>query len=404
VWRARRSATARGRLPASRVRRLTRVACAFGALLAPVVLSCTAEVPVDSASNAGTGGAAAGMSAGGTGGVSGAATAGGASGAPSAGASGSSAGTAPGSGGNGGSAMAGGAGSAGVLAGSGGAAGSGAASGESSGGVSGDAGTGAGGAGQAGSSSGGASGAGGATPSTGCGTPASGALGAWVEQPTIDVRGVARRWWVWLPMGYDPMRAYPVVFLLHGCGTETNNVPMQRVTGDDAILVRSVAVEDCWDTAANGPDVELFGLLVTAAEAGFCVDSSRRFGVGYSSGSWLINAIECVDGTLLRAAASVAGGTPGARNCTGQIARLFIHDADDPENDISGNVTERDRLLELNGCDASIAPVPEEPAPCARYQGCDEGYPVIWCETMGEGHDRQDTLASEAAWGLFTEF
>jgi len=363
--------------------------------------------PTSNGGMPGTGGATAGTSPIGTGGVAGMPATGGSAGLPSAGAAGSSAGTAPGSGGDGGNSTTGGAGSAGAnAAGSTGAAGSEAQGGAGAGGAGATAGAGAGGTGQAGSSAGGAgaSGAGGATPSAGCGTPTSAELGAWVEQSTIDVRGVARRWWVWLPMGYDPTRAYPVVFLLHGCGTETNNVPMQRVTGDDAILVRSVAVEDCWDTAANGPDVELFGLLVTAAETGFCVDSGRRFGVGYSSGSWLINAIECEDGSLLRAAATVAGGTPGARNCMGRIARLFIHDQDDMDNDISGNITERDRLIELNGCDAVTPPVPEDPAPCARYQGCDEGYPVVWCETTGEGHDRQDTLASEAAWGFFTAF
>jgi poly(3-hydroxybutyrate) depolymerase len=255
-----------------------------------------------------------------------------------------------------------------------------------------------------GGSAAGSSGGGGMTPSMGCGTPAGEMSGAWVERPTLDVRGVARRWWVWLPAGYDPSRAYPVIFLLHGCGNETNNVPMQRVIDATAILVRSRAVSHCWDTSANGPDVELFSALVSATEAAYCVDSSRRFAVGYSSGSWLVNAIECADGTLLRAAASVAGGTPRAVGCSGRIARLFVHDANDPENSISGNVTERDRLIGVNGCDAAIPPVPEDPAPCARYQGCDEGYPVIWCETMGNGHDRQDALASQAAWGLFTEF
>lgn len=40
-----------------------------------------------------------------------------------------------------------------------------------------------------------------------------------------------------LPNDYDPTRAYPVVMLLHGCTSGTNNLPMDRHTGEDAILV-----------------------------------------------------------------------------------------------------------------------------------------------------------------------
>jgi hypothetical protein len=82
---------------------------------------------------------------------------------------------------------------------------------------------------------------------------------------------------------------------------------------------------------------------------------------------------------------------------------VFVHDLNDTNNDISGSETERDRLLEANHCDAQTAPVPEDPEPCARYQGCDAGFPVVWCATSGLGHDRQDELASTAFWGLFSE-
>jgi poly(3-hydroxybutyrate) depolymerase len=158
-------------------------------------------------------------------------------------------------------------------------------------------------------------------------------------------------------------------------------------------------------TDTNSTDIAFFDALVPAFEARYCADTTRRFAVGYSSGSWLINTLECVRGGVLRAAASVAGGSPQRNSCTSpSLARLFVHDANDNDNAISGSITERNRLLTANGCNATAAPVPEDPAPCARYQGCMPGLPVIWCETTGQGHARQDTLASTAAWGLFTEF
>jgi len=37
--------------------------------------------------------------------------------------------------------------------------------------------------------------------------------------------------------------------------------------------------------------------------------------------------------------------------------------------------------------------MPDSPDPCLRYQGCDSGYPIDFCETSGRQHDRQDSLA-----------
>ncbi|WP_438021784.1 alpha/beta hydrolase family esterase [Sorangium sp. So ce233] len=293
-----------------------------------------------------------------------------------------------------GSASAGGATSGGATSsGSGGTGGSAASSGATGGGSGA-----AGGAGGGGVTS--------ATQSAGCGRAASQALNEWIEQPTRTIASVERHWWVRLPENYDPARAYPVVFMFHGCSSATNNVPMQNVTGDDAILVRGAGVSDgiCWDASSDGPDLAFFDQMLADVLANTCADTSRVFAVGYSSGAWLTNMLECKRGDKLRATGTVAGGTPGRPSgCVGQVARIFIHDVDDTSNSIESNHAERDRLLELNHCDAGAPPVPEDPAPCARYQGCDEGYPVIWCETSGQGHDRQDALAPGAFWGLFSE-
>jgi poly(3-hydroxybutyrate) depolymerase len=273
-----------------------------------------------------------------------------------------------------------------------------------SGGGSANAGTGGSAGGGAGSA--GSAGSGTSTPSAGCNMPAGQALGSWVEQPKLNVSGTDRQWWVWLPTGYDPAKAYPVIFTFHGCGGPDNIVPMQKVAGDKTILVRGTGISNtnCWDQGPNGTDVKFFDQMLADVLAKRCADSSRVFATGYSSGSWLVNSLECVRGDKLRATGTVAGGKQFGDNqeCVGRVARIFVHDGDDPENPISyGNDDERDRLLELNHCMMS-APVPEEPAPCARYQGCDPGFPVIWCQTEGEGHNRQDDLAPGAFWKLFS--
>ena len=95
-------------------------------------------------------------------------------------------------------------------------------------------------------------------PSAGCGKTTTQTLNQWVAG-TLTVSGSSRTTAVRLPTGYDPNRAYPVIVLLHGCGSGTNNVPMENATGSNAILVRGTgsASGTCWSTTASGADVAL---------------------------------------------------------------------------------------------------------------------------------------------------
>lgn len=306
--------------------------------------------------------------------------------------------------GAGGAATGGGAGGSGGSGGLAGGAGTGGAgeTGGAGGSSAGAAGAGTGGVG----GSGGAGGANPAAPSAGCHLPAAHALASWFEKPTLPVNGNDRQWWVWLPDGYDPARAYPLVFTLHGCGGPDNFIPMQEQTGSDAIVVRGTGADDgCWTYGGEGDDVQFFDAMLAALEAEYCVDTSRVFSMGYSSGAWMTNTLECTRGDKLRATGTLSGGRVGnLGECKGKFARATVHDLDDTTNpfDEQGAAEELDRVLAQNGCTAELAPVAEDPEPCARYQGCDEGFPVIACFTEGQGHDRQDELAMDAFWRLFS--
>jgi poly(3-hydroxybutyrate) depolymerase len=194
-----------------------------------------------------------------------------------------------------------------------------------------------------------------------------------------------------------------VIALLHGCTDGKNNLPLERQTGTDAILFRGTgsASNTCWNTSATGPDVQFFDAMVLDVKTRFCADTKRFFAVGYSSGSWLANQLGCIRSNVLRATATVTGGDPGVRNCTGQIAQMFVHDTTDMDNVIAGSISARDRLLTANHC--TMTTMPQAPSPCVRYQGCDPGYPVVWCQTTGQGHNRQDSYAGPF-WTFFREF
>ncbi len=246
----------------------------------------------------------------------------------------------------------------------------------------------------------------GGTPigSAGCGMASALTPRTWAPH-TVDVAGVAREYFVWLPDGYDATRPYPVVYQFHGCSDrmdrESNNPPVQSASGADAIHVRSRAVDRCYDTAAMGPDVALFDAMVREVEGAFCADPARRFATGYSGGAFMTHRLACVRGDVLRGVATIAGGMAG-RSCRGQVAALLIHDADDGTVNISASESARDALLAANHCDVDAPRTPTAHAPCEAYAGCDEGYPVVFCRTTGMNHSRQDGLAAPAFWDFLS--
>lgn len=240
--------------------------------------------------------------------------------------------------------------------------------------------------------------------SDGCGLPAADPVMQWSEH-TVDVDGVERRYWIWLPEGYDPAQPYPVVYQFHGCSggdnPQNNNPPVQDQSGADAIHIRGRAVGECWDSGSEGPDVMFFDAMVADVEASWCADSERRFATGYSSGAFMSHRLGCQRADMLRGVATIAGGM-GGNDCSGQVATLIIHDVGDETVGIGASIGARDAYLERNGCDVEAGTTPIDPKPCATYSGCDAGYDVVWCETTGQNHSRQDGLSAPAFWGFLS--
>ncbi len=266
--------------------------------------------------------------------------------------------------------------------------------------------------------SGGANASGGADPGTGgqtsvetsdgCGAPYSGATGQWSEQSAVNIQGVDRQWSIYVPNNYDPSRAYPLVVLLHGCTSGTNNVPIQNASGDDALLVRGTAADgNCWETG-EVPNLEFFDAMVAGIGSQTCVDESRIFAAGYSSGAWLMSRLGCQRADVLRAVGTVAGGDAlwNPPECNGQVGAIFVHDTEDMDNGIEGSESVRDRLLEQNGCGEAeaLSSTPIEPSPCEEYLDCPADSPIVWCPTTGEGHSRQDQFAAPLMWDFFSRF
>jgi predicted esterase len=257
---------------------------------------------------------------------------------------------------------------------------------------------------------------GGAHRSVGCGAFPEQLLSQFVMH-TEAVTGVApayaatytnRFFWLRLPAGYDPNRAYPTVFIGPGCGESgAASIPIQTASMSDAILVGLNGVDNCFNKdAADTPELAYFDATLAAVEASTCVDTSRVFMAGFSSGAWLTSYLGCVRGNVIRAQASSAGGLPPIPPaCTGPIPAMYVADTDDDKNPPSTVMVALQRVLTANGCGADTEPYDiGVPSPCVQYKGCLSGYPVVWCQTSGIGHSDQAVtkISTVGFWHFWT--
>jgi len=269
-------------------------------------------------------------------------------------------------------------GSAMVTAGTAGTAGTGTA-GSSTAGMAGVAGS-SGGAGAGGvSGSGGVTGGGGAMPSDGCNMTTTTALGTYVKVP-ITVTGVdaakgVRDYYVWLPTDYDSKKAYPVVFIGPGCGSDgMHGIQIQKASGNNAIVIGldpSTAVDpehrQCFDSQTfPDPETPYFEQTLKEVESKFCVDKSKLFIEGFSSGSWLANLIGCTDAGTIRAQGNASGCLQGipAGTCTKPVAYFEAHNDPDPNNSYQCGTQNRDEKIKRNGCTTQTMPFTPWGSPC----------------------------------------
>jgi hypothetical protein len=288
-----------------------------------------------------------------------------------------------------------------------------------------------------------------------------------------------RLYYVRRPANYDPNRPYRVIYVGPGCGpaqdtiTNTKGLPIDGVTGaaDNAIFVQmeqgsynpalynpancrpgntsgcNASSAYCFDDWAYVPantipdsttsvavERAYFDALHKAIEADYCVDRTRQFFAGYSSGGWLAQQLGCWFPDVLRAQANVTGGLPpniqtnttGANNyCVDHpIAAFLIHDALDASNFFSGSVDAAARLFRLNRCTGTFVtpPRPDSTAQlpsglalysvtgapngtnfrCYQYTTCPATAPIVFCVSLDGMHNDQQNRADPAFWEFFT--
>ena len=231
---------------------------------------------------------------------------------------------------------------------------------------------------------------------------------------TITVDGMERSYILSMPADYDPAVAYPLVFAWHGRGgsgglaqlyfqIEEASMGQAIFVYPDGLPLADMANQTGWDLDPNNEDFALFDALLADVQSRLCIDPERIFSTGHSFGGYMSNQLGCYRADVLRAIGLVAGGGPfGA--CSGQVATWLAHGNVDMVVPFSEGENSRDYWAGANHCAAETQPV--DPAPCTAFTGCDDGYPVVWCEHSEaalSGHG-WPAWAPGAIWSFFAQF
>jgi polyhydroxybutyrate depolymerase len=313
-----------------------------------------------------------------------------------------------GAGGGAGSSTGGGAGNAGMGSGgmSGGGMGSGGVSGGGAGGVSGSSGGGAGGG----------TGKAAPDPSMGCNKP-NPQLGSSGSPLTVS----GHQYYVKTPTGYDASKPYPVLFMFN----PTNN-PISWA--EQSAGFESNGAKDAWirvyphpansSAGWNGNDVSFFQPLYDAITGNFCVDKARVFAAGESSGGDFSSILGCEHANKLRGigpcATKPVNGYPlnaSQRECTGQVTAVVIHGKNDSVVGTANGPATRDFYLEVNNCTSmsmAVTGFSDTLSNCVEYQGCDAGFPVVWCQHTDPNYSNTNhgwpAFAAKYLWEKFSSY
>jgi poly(3-hydroxybutyrate) depolymerase len=233
--------------------------------------------------------------------------------------------------------------------------------------------------------------------SAGCGMAAT-SNGMFADR-TVRVGDSDRSYHVRLPDMYDASRAYPLIFRFHGYGGDglSGGLDIEYQAGGEAIIVGPDGLNQGWSSESEANDLLFFDAMYDAIRQRYCVDLARVFSYGFSMGAGMTNLLGCRRADKLRATAAIAGFDRGTGSCTRPVAAWFQHDQMDDAVDFAQGAGARDRMIMRNHCGMNSTPAGK----CVSYQGCEAGYPVVWCETTGLGHNIAGDTAPKAVWDFF---
>src|SRR5262249_4126360 len=154
---------------------------------------------------------------------------------------------------------------------------------------------------------------------------------------SIVVNGTTRTYLIAIPAPYDPNTPIPVYYQWHGSGGSGSSFRPafggqfeSRTTAifvyPDALPFNGGATPLDFSSASTR-DTAFFDALDNLTRSTYCVDTTRIFSLGFSSGAYFTNLLGCVRASSIRAIAELEGGGPFV-TCQGTVAAWMHHDDD----------------------------------------------------------------------------
>ena len=115
---------------------------------------------------------------------------------------------------------------------------------------------------------------------------------------TFESGGVERVYRISVPEGYDPDVPAPLIFNLHGSGSNAvqasvyGDVP-HRAAEDGYLVVTPEAIDGKWQLGGTGTDGDFLIGLLDDVEDRYCIDPAQTHIMGMSLGAWKAAATAC---------------------------------------------------------------------------------------------------------------
>lgn len=169
------------------------------------------------------------------------------------------------------------------------------------------------------------------------------------EQKTVDltVDGIARRFIVYLPVGFNNAGKLPLIFVIHGgSGSPEGMITLANFKSiadrDKVALVYPAGIQKNWnDGRPTTPnqlginDVSFFNQICDYMIKNYSVDGTKIYATGISNGGFMSSRLGCELSNRITAIAVVAAtieATTIAPNCKPgrPVSVLYIHGTSDP--------------------------------------------------------------------------
>ena len=211
------------------------------------------------------------------------------------------------------------------------------------------------------------------------------------------------------PASYDGRTPMPLLIALHAAGNPYTQLEgLSNGTRLETSFVRAFpkSAGSAWVFATDAAHVTT---VYADLLANYCIDTSRVFATGHSSGAQMVVQMLCASGgeTRFRAVAPVAA----SRYCTRvmPVPVMYIQGMMDAMRGNGNGMDVVQVFTASNSCGTTNVPYASVPTctstfdrmtvnpGCVTYQGC--GKPTVWCSHNDHGYNATDGF--EHGWPCF---